>query len=93
MRPNYWGGRGPSPLLRLPRGTLALACRECGSAGGRERLSRPPPPFGDRDDAWMLQGVRELGALCVCAHGLLAGVGLEQGMELDREQEQIGAGG
>lgn len=41
----------------------------------------------------MLQGVRELGALCVCAHGLLAGVGLEQGMELDREQEQIGAGG
>lgn len=67
--------------------------RECGSAGGRERLSRPPPPFGDRDDAWMLQGVRELGALCVCAHGLLAGVGLEQGMELDREQEQIGAGG
>jgi hypothetical protein len=41
----------------------------------------------------MLQGVRELGALCVCAHGLLAGVGLEQGRELDREQEQIGAGG
>lgn len=63
--------------------------RECGRAG--EALT-PPPPFGDRDDAWMLQGVRGLGALCVCAHGLLAGgrtgVGLEQGRELDREQSR-----
>lgn len=30
------GGRGPSPLLRLPRGTLALACSpKAGSAGVR----------------------------------------------------------
>ena len=97
MRPNYWGGPGPfSPSAFAARHAglgVQPQGRECGSAGGRERLSRPPPPFGDRDDAWMLQGVRELGALCVCAHGLLAGVGLEQGMELDREQEQIGAGG
>jgi len=72
MRPNYWGGTGAFlPLLRLLRGTLALACSPKGRcagvrAGGRGSHA-PPPPFGDRDDAWMLQGVRGLGALCMRA--------------------------
>ena len=59
----------------------------------------PPPPFGDRDDAWMLQGVRESGALRVCAHGLLAGGRTGAGLKGSRagswtgNREQISAGG
>lgn len=95
------GGPGPfSPFCvcceaRWPwRAAPRAGVRECGRAG--EALTPPHRLLA----IGMMHGCCRgfVGWVrCVCAHGLLAGgrtgVGLEQGRELDREQEQIDAGG